>query len=243
MAATGIDPASRPRRSYVYRTLQALGAEFQPWRDGAMAMRLGATVEAETAAGRRLALADLSPLPRTGFKGAGAVEWLVEQGLAIGADSNMAYRQPDGSLAARLAPTEIFLIDGLAGDGKLVDRLNAAWRWGAETPRKLVGYPMPRSDSHGWFMVTGEQAPAMFAKICGVDLRPHKFAPGRIAQTSVAKTGAIVIRDDLGELPAYHLLADSASAEYMWMCVADAMDEFGGRPIGWAALKRLAGLG
>ena len=66
-------------------------------------------------------------------------------------------------------------------------------------------------------MVTGEQAPAMFAKICGVDLRPHKFEQGRIAQTSVAKIGAIVIRDYLGELPAYHLLADSASAEYMWM--------------------------
>ena len=48
MAATGIDPASKPRRSYVYRTLQSLGAEFQPWRDGAMAVRLGASVEVET---------------------------------------------------------------------------------------------------------------------------------------------------------------------------------------------------
>lgn len=240
--ATGIEPTGRLRRSYVYRTLQALGAEFQPWRDGAMAVRLGGSVEAETAAGRKLALVDLSPLPRTGFKGTGAVEWLMERGLRIGAESNMAYRQEDGSLAARLAPTEIFLIDSLKGEGKLVDRLNAAWQWGTEKPRKLVGYPMPRADSHGWFMIAGEHAPAMFAKICGVDLRAHKFEQGRIAQTSVAKTSAIVIRDYLGELPAYHLLADSASAEYMWMCVVDAMDEFGGRPIGWSALQRLAGV-
>jgi sarcosine oxidase subunit gamma len=241
--ATGIDPASTLRRSYVYRTLQSLGAEFQPWRDGAMAVRLGGSVEAEAAAGRRLALVDLSPLPRTGFKGAGAVEWLMEQGLRIGTESNMAYRQEDGSLAARLAPSEIFLVDSLKGEGKLVDRLDKAWSWGAEKPRKLMGYPMPRADSHGWFMIAGEHAPAMFAKICGVDLRPHRFEQGRIAQTSVAKTSAIVIRDYLGELPAYHLLADSASAEYMWMCVVDAMNEFGGRPIGWSALQRLAGLG
>jgi len=50
---------------------------------------------------RRLALTDLSPLPRTGFKGTGTVEWLTAQGMTIGPDSNMAYRQADGSLAAR----------------------------------------------------------------------------------------------------------------------------------------------
>ena len=93
MAATGIDPASKPRRSYVYRTLLSLGAECRPWRDGAMAMRLGRASTPRPAAGRRSAIADLSPLPRTGFKGAGTVDWLIEQGLAIGADSNMAYRQ------------------------------------------------------------------------------------------------------------------------------------------------------
>ena len=39
----------------------------------------------------------------------------------------------------------------------------------------------------------------MFAKICGVDLRPQHFAVGRIAQTSVAKMSGIIIRADLGE--------------------------------------------
>jgi sarcosine oxidase subunit gamma len=106
---------------------------------------------------------------------------------------------------------EIFLIDGLAGEGRLVDRLDKAWGWGTEKPRRPIGYPMPRADSHCWFMLTGEHAPAMFAKICGVDLRLHKFQQG-------------------------------ASAEYMWTCLVDAMAEFGGRPIGWSALKRLAGL-
>ncbi|MGH6959324.1 MAG: hypothetical protein ACREE7_02455, partial [Dongiaceae bacterium] len=181
--------------------------------------------------------------PRTGFKGAGTVEWLTAQGLSIGPDSNRAYPQAGGELAARLAPTEIFLIDSLAGTGDLIRQLNAAWSWGSEKPRRLTGYPMPRSESHAWFMVTGESAPAMFAKICGVDLRPHRFAVGAIAQTSVAKMSAIVIRADLGGTPAFHLLADSASAEYLWTCVLDAMAEFDGAPVGWSALRQLAGGG
>jgi sarcosine oxidase, subunit gamma len=190
-----------------------------------------------------MGIADLSVLPRTGFKGAGTVEWLTSQGLAIGPDSNRAYRQAGGELAARLAPTEIFLIDSLAGAGELIRRLNSAWSWGSEKPRTLIGYPMPRSESHGWFMVTGARAPAMFAKICGVDLRLHRFSAGSIAQTSVAKMSAIVIRADLGDTPAFHLLADSASAEYLWTGVLDAMAEFDGAPVGWSALRKLAGGG
>jgi sarcosine oxidase, subunit gamma len=240
MAQGNISPTSFNRRSYVYRILEAKNAEWAALRDAAVAMRLGRSVDEEVGIGRRLGLTDLSPLPRTGFKGTGTVEWLTAQGMTIGPDSNMAYRQADGSLAARLAPTEIFLIDSLKGEASLIDRLNGAWNWGSEKPRKLIGYPMPRSESHCWFMVSGWQAPAMFAKMCGVDLRAHKFKQGQIAQTSVAKISAILIRDYLGELPAYHLLTDSASAEYMWACVVDAMAEFDGQPIGLSALRRLA---
>src|SRR5882672_10468758 len=186
-AEASIAPTSHPRRSCIYRVLQQAGARFAPIADAAIAVDFGKPVETEAAQARRLGIADLSVLPRTGFKGVGAVEWMTSQGLAIGPDSNRAYPQPGGELAARLAPTEIFLIDSLAGTGELIRRLNAAWNWGSERPRRLIGYPMPRSESHAWFMVTGNQAPAMFAKICGVDLRLHRFAAAAIAQTSVAK--------------------------------------------------------
>jgi sarcosine oxidase subunit gamma len=235
-------PTALTRRSFVYRVLQQGGARFAAVNDAAIAVDFGRPLEAEAAQARSMGIADLSVLPRTGFKGAGTVEWLTSQGLSIGADSNRAYPQAGGELAARLAPTEIFLIDSLAGRGELIRRLNAAWSWGSETPRRLIGYPMPRAESHAWFLVTGERAPGMFAKICGVDLRPHRFAAGAIAQTSLAKMSAIVIRADLGEVPAYHVLADSASAEYLWGCLLDAMAEFAGAPVGWAAVRQLAGV-
>jgi len=238
MADAAVHPSQHPRRSCIYRVLQEAGARFAPLNDSAVAMDFGTTDEGEHA--RRLAIADLSVLPRTGFKGAGTIEWLTAQGLNIGPDSNKAYLQAGGELAARLAPGEIFLIDGLAGIGALIDRLNRAWSWGTEKPRRLIGYPMPRAESHAWFVVTGELAPAMFAKLCAVDLRSHHFAVGAIAQTSIAKMSGILIRIDFQGVPAFHLLADSASAEYLWGCILDAMAEFGGAPVGLTVLRRLA---
>jgi sarcosine oxidase, subunit gamma len=239
-AVNALQPTDHLRRSFVYRILQANGAVFEEIDGAAVAMSFGASTESEVTKARRLGLADLSPLPRTGFKGAGTIEWLTAQGLTIGPDSNRAYRQTGGELAARLAPTEVLLLDSLSGGGALIKRLNGAWGWGAETPRKPIGYPMPRADSHCWFAVTGEQAPAMFAKICGVDLRPNRFPEGTIAQTSVARINAIAIRQATA-LPSYYLLADSASAEYLWHGVMDAMLEFDGGPVGLAAVRDLSG--
>ena len=71
------------------------------------------------------------------------------------------------------------------------------------------------------------------------DLRADRFANLHIAQTSVARTTTIVIRQDLGASVAFHLVFDSASAEYMWLCLDDAMAEFDGRFVGLAAVRKL----
>ncbi len=226
------------RRSFCYRRLDALGANFAEINGGAIAMDYGdAAAEAEAA--RVLGLADLSVLPRTGFKGEGTADWLGAQGLAVPEESNWARRQDGGALAARLAPGELLILDNDSGDAALVDKLNAAWAGESRPPETPRGFPVPRQDSHAWFMVAGEQSAAMFAKICAIDLRPHKFEDLRIAQTSVARLSAVVLRNDLGGTLAFHLLFDSASASYFWDVLMDAMQEFSGRPIGLAALKSL----
>ncbi len=163
----------------------------------------------------------------------------MRQGVTVPDDSNRARRQADGALAARLAPTEVLLLGDLAGTGALTRRLAEAWAAGELPPQPPRGYPVPRQDSHAWFLVAGEHAADMFAKLCAVDLRPAKFALGRIAQTVLAEASAIVIRDHRGEVPAYHLLANSAAAEYLWDCLTDAMAEFDGQPAGWTAARDL----
>lgn len=230
----GPSPTDYPRRSFVYRTLVESGATFVTLGDAAVAQSFGTGDEA---AARSLGIADLSPLPRAGFKGRATVPWLQAQGVAGIDRDNMADAQADGCLAARLAPTEVLVLGGLDGNAGLCASLPAAWSFEAAPGT----YPVLRSDASFWFAITGEHAAAMFAKMCGVDLRPAGFAEGAIAQTSLARMSAIIIRHDLGGTPAYYILGDSASATFLWSCLIDAMAEFGGRPIGLAALHVLAG--
>jgi sarcosine oxidase, subunit gamma len=242
-AAASLAPVRHRRRSFIYRVLDGIGAEWGEVGDAVVPLGYGRGLDAELANARRMGLVELTPLPRTGFKGAGTVDWLKGQGLEIGEPANVAYPQAGGELALKLAASEILLIDDLSASGALIGRLNGAWKWAEASPRPAMGYPVPRQESHAWFAVTGDRAPGMFAKICGVDLRPHKFENRRIAQTSAAKMGAVIVRDDMGGLPAYHVLADMASSEYLWACLLDAMAEFDGKPVGLTALRRLAGKG
>lgn len=230
-----LDPAAAAaRRSFVYRELQGAGAVFAAVGDAAVAAHFNDADEDARAA--RLGLADLSPLPRTGFKGPETADWLKAQGVAVGAESNRAWPCGRGSLAARLAPGEVLVLGDRFGRDDLCARLDAAWGAGAKGT-----WPVPRRDSVCWFHVSGEKAAAMFAKLCGVDLKPASFAPHAVAQTSIARLNGIVIRDDLGQTPACHLLADSASAGYLWEVLGDAAAEFDGGPVGLDALRRLAG--
>jgi len=200
-------------------------------RRSLLARKLVAVAETPAA----LSLADLSLLPRTGFKGRGAPDWLAAIGVDLPPAPNLAVRQADGTLVARLSNEEHVLLSPQSGDAGTVERLDAAW--------SLDGAPgcyrLPRADSHAWLRVAGARADAMFAKLCGVDLRPHRFPDGAVAQTSVARLSAIAIRDDLGAALSYHLLCDSASVEYLWDCLLDEMAEFDGAAVSLDALRRL----
>jgi sarcosine oxidase, subunit gamma len=180
-------------------------------------------------------IADLSALPRLGFKGRGTLAAMASRGIVLEGTPNRAFRQPDGSLCLVLAPGEVFLLSNQAGDGSRFEAMEAGWRIGD----KERTYPMPRRDSHAWFAAAGEALAAMMAKICAVDLRHERFADLTIAQTSVARLNAIVLRADRGTVPVFHLLADSASAAYLLDCLRDAAAEFGGRVVDRAALGRL----
>ena len=227
-------PTDLPRRSFVHRKLLAHGARFVEINDGLVALRYGELDESSAAA--RLGLADLCVLPRTGFKGRKVIPALEAQGVELTVP-NQAIRQADGGIAAVLAMTEVLILAPLGGDASQIRMLERGW----SLDQADGCYLAPRQDSHFWFALTGEHASATLAKLCGVDLRLNRFADLGIAQTSVAGSNCVVIRGDLGELPAFHLLGNSASAGYMWDCLLDAMAEFGGRPVGLAALQRAEG--
>ena len=217
------------RRSFVYRRAAEANVSFVPLDDAGF----GETSDrASLAAG--LKLVDLSVLPRWGLKGRGVAAWLTRQGMSMPVADNRAERQRDGSLLARLSPAEVLILAPLAGKSVIAEPIGRIAPDGQD-----ACYPAPRRESHCWFVVIGSDAAKMFAKLCGVDLAPERFAIGQVAQTSVARLNAILIRQDLGGKLAFFLLADSASAEYLWDCLLDAMTEFRGAACGADAILDL----
>lgn len=228
-------PTDYTRRSFVYRSLVAAGARFEARGGAAVAMGYARTTEEAAAAARGLALADLCPLPRIGFKGRGAPQWLNARGVALPPMPNRAQRQPGGALAVRLSHDEHLILGGVGARADACEQLMHAWS-PESAPRC---YPTPRADTHLWYVATGTHTPAMLAKLCAVDMRTHVFADGCVAQTSLARINAILIRSDFGPASAFHILADSAFADYLWPTLLDAMEEFGGEPVGLSALLAL----
>lgn len=228
-------PTSLASRSFLYRELEKLGAAFGEVNGYACALSIGADAAAEAAQARSLALADLSPVKRIGFKGWATADWLVAQGVALEDAPNRVYPQSDGARVARLSKGEFIVLGDLNGRSALPDRLSAAWSMASANGC----FRVPREDSSAWLAVTGEHAAAMFAKVCGVDLRPHQFAQDRIAQTSLARMNAIIMRAERGGTLAYDVVFDLASAVYLWGALLDAMQEFGGKPVGLEAIRAL----
>jgi len=223
------------RRTPLARALQAIGAPR--WRalgDTAIVDDVEAGPDAPA-----IGIADLSPLPRLGFKGRGTLAAMQARGITLENSPNRAFRQADGGLCLVLGPGEVFLLGNLEGDGTRLAALEGDWNLD-DNERT---YPLLRRDSHAWLAIRGSGAPQIMAKLCGVDLRSERFPDLAIAQTSVARLNAIVVRSDVGGTLAFHVLADSASALYLWTCLQDAGAEFGAGVIGLRALRGRTGDG
>lgn len=218
-------PEAFTRRSFVYPELVAAGAEFVERGDCVVASRIPGDDELP------LVLIDLSPLMRTGIKGKRARAYLEERDWPVPEVNNTAVRTDDGALVLRLGDNELLVLADPLGDDRAVRELEAGIPGGG-------AWHAPRRDSHCWFGLHGEPAIDCLAKLCGVDLRPSAFAPGAIAQTSVARINAVVCRDPAIEAPTFHLLADSASARWFLDALLDAMGEFGGGSAGTRRLSR-----
>ncbi|MFP6777861.1 MAG: sarcosine oxidase, partial [Alphaproteobacteria bacterium] len=149
--------------------------------------------------------------------------------------SNQVTPQADGTRIARLAPSEALLLGDYQGAGSLIEKADAAWSM--ETADGC--FHVPRADTNFWLALSGNNSPALLAKICAVDLRPEAAPVHRVVQTNVARLNAVIIRSAIAEVPVFDLLSDVASAVYLWHALLDAMHEFSGKPIGLTALQSL----
>ncbi|WP_210639251.1 sarcosine oxidase [Pseudomonas sp. Tri1] len=169
-------------------------------------------------------LADLTDLPRVGFRGAHSAAYLQGRHFILPQAPNRAEVQTDGSQVARLSQTEYLLLGSLEDQGQRIADEEARWELDHQ-----ANYLLPRQDSHACFQLTGEHLSEVMAKLCGVDLSPQAFSPGAVAQTSAARINVIVINSSTAQQASLHILCDRASKAYFREALLDAMEEFSGQ--------------
>ena len=79
-------------------------------------------------------------------------------------------------------------------------------------------------------VVAGERARDVLAHGCALDLHPRAFGPGRCAQTTLARTGVVLVADEDG----FRLLVRSSFAAYAAEWLLDASVEYVTPPAGEA---------
>ena len=87
--------------------------------------------------------------------------------------------------------------------------------------------------------VVGPASASLMRKVCGLDFHPEAFPDGAARQSSVAKTTHLVIRRDIGELPAFSVICARSLGAYLWDTMMEAGQEWDAVPIGRAALRAL----
>jgi sarcosine oxidase subunit gamma len=231
-----IGPEDFDKRSFAYR--QISDAQYIEKAEGAMACSLKTDSDKQVLAA---GLLDLSIISRTGFRGINVALHLQKAGFEIPEVPNKAITGDNGEMILRLSQKEFWVLNSLTKDTPIPDSFLSD----NDAVKKINQSDLPQSDcyslfcqdSHAWFMVTGNNLACIFAKICSVDLSEAAFPLGSIAQTSVARINGIVVRHMINSVPVFSVLSDSASAEYLWCVLLDAIQEFEGSVVSLNALN------
>lgn len=88
--------------------------------------------------------------------------------------------------------------------------------------------------------VLGPHSQEFLSKVCGLDFHPSAFPNETAKQSSLVKTTQLIIRCDIGELPAFSIIGAQSLGPYVWDTLMEAGREFGAAPIGGTALAALA---
>jgi heterotetrameric sarcosine oxidase gamma subunit len=86
----------------------------------------------------------------------------------------------------------------------------------------------------------GPASAELLSRLCGLDFHPSAFPNLTARQSSLAKTTQLIIREDIGALPAYSLVGARSLGAYLWLAIMQAGRDLGIGPLGQAALDRLS---
>ena len=171
--------------------------------------------ERQPAAAGRLALADVSLMPRYGCKGPSAAGWLEGLGLPVPVAPNRWLPLDGGGLIARLGIGE-FLVDGHDG---WVERLQAS-----EPPRGAA--TVLRQDAS--LLLGGEGVQALLRQTCSVNFAALPLTDSPVVLTSMVGVAVTVLPWLADGMPRYRLWCDGTYGAYLWETLHDIAAELGG---------------
>jgi sarcosine oxidase subunit gamma len=211
------------RRSPVHDLLEAGGARWCHAGGVQLALHFGAP-EAEAAALGKLALCDLSCLPKLGIKGPGAEDWLRQRQVDV-PPAVYDTRPLEGGLIARFGTSDFLLEGGISGDclTPLSGELDLS-------PPGL--YRVERQDAT--FVLAGTRANSVLAQLCSLDF--PSAAPGRLLLTRAGGVNCGILPDAREGVPLYRLWVDITFAVSLWESLTTIVAELGGRTVGAACL-------
>ncbi|HKO25642.1 MAG TPA: hypothetical protein VJY65_13005 [Chloroflexota bacterium] len=80
--------------------------------------------------------------------------------------------------------------------------------------------------------LVGPRAPAVLERLSWLDLVPDRFADGALAQGSVARIHALIVRRDMVGLTGYDLYVDRDLGAYLWDVLLEQGAPLGLKPVG-----------
>lgn len=163
---------------------------------------------------------DCTAYSRIGFRGDAAEQFLESKGLPVPSKPNQSLMWGEGLVVLRLSNYEFWVVDISNNSHGVISELEIESRDFDNV------YLLFCQHSHACFLISGEKAATMFAKVCSVDLRSGSFPTGDIAQTIVARTSSIVVRQEVNKEACFIILSDLSSSKYLWESLVDAGTEF-----------------
>ena len=217
------------RLSPLHTVHEAAGATMETLNDWQVATAVGSAV---SGANMSLAIADLSDRTRVIVEGPGAgaavkaafgaPELAVNQGTVL----------EDGALGVYSLRRDRFYIRAEAGrEQEIIAKAT-------EAATDLVT-ATDETDGRSEILLAGPAADICLSRICGLDFHADEFPNHTAKQSSVAKIRQLIIRNDVGKMPAYVLSGGRSYALYLWETLMDAGQDLTIRAIGRDAVNSL----
>lgn len=234
---------------------QALIGERAGWR---VARRFAAQDDELRAAREGVALSDETPNGKVMVEGAD-VNALLQKAFGISPPDIQRGAEFERGFVYRLRRDLYWITTDAGSENAFVERATAM-------ARDLLLLPVTRPDpgvigarhsppeaevdrafvtitdlTHGYseFRVIGPASRALLSKVCGLDVHPRAFPNHGAQQSSLAKTVQLIVRRDVGSLPAFSIIGARSLGAYVWQTLLNAGHEFGIAPIGYETVEEL----